>query len=128
MSSRISRRSIADGFTLIELQVAVALLGIIAAISVSFMWIHRRRSFDAQALTDLRNIAAGEEPYFVDNREYVSVSCPKGGTLCSITLPGVATKSVAATVNITAIQAAPNSPATFSGIATAGQTGTGKEF
>lgn len=60
------------GFTLVELLVVVAILGILAAIAIPQFNVYRQKGFDARAVTDLRNAATSEEAYFSSNSTYTS--------------------------------------------------------
>jgi len=86
------------GFTLIELLVVIAIIGILAAIAIPQFAEYRARGFDARARSDLRNVATAEEAYFVDNEEYVEVTCDPN---CDETLPGISRVSEGTTVEIT---------------------------
>ena len=59
------------GFTLIELLVVIAVIGILASIAITQYNSYRSRSFNARALSDLRNIMSAQEAYFTDNEEYL---------------------------------------------------------
>jgi type IV pilus assembly protein PilA len=58
------------GFTLIELLVVIIIIGILAAIAIPVFLNQRQKGYDAQAKSDLRNVATGEESYFTDNNAY----------------------------------------------------------
>jgi type IV pilus assembly protein PilA len=58
------------GFTLIELMIVVAIIGILAAIAIPQFAQMRIRSFNAAAESDLRNAMTAQEAYFADNQSY----------------------------------------------------------
>ena len=58
------------GFTLIELLVVIIIIGILAAIAIPTFLNQRKKGYDAQAKSDLRNVATLEETYFTDNNFY----------------------------------------------------------
>jgi type IV pilus assembly protein PilA len=70
------------GFTLIELLVVIAIIGILAAIAIPQFAAYRRRSFESQVKSDLRNLATAEEAYFVNANAYKTCASPcVSGTL-----------------------------------------------
>ncbi len=58
------------GFTLIELLVVIAIIGILVAIAIPQFGGYRRRGFDAQVRTSVRNLVTAQEAYFVDTDTY----------------------------------------------------------
>ena len=62
------------GFTLIELMIVVAIIGILAAIAIPQFSSYRQRAYDASALSSLRVFMTAEETFFIDNNSrYIAV-------------------------------------------------------
>lgn len=59
-----------DGFTLIELLIVVAIIGILAAIAIPQFSQYRQSSYNAAALSDLKNSKVSLEAYFADHQYY----------------------------------------------------------
>ncbi len=70
MLTRIMKKD--EGFTLIELMIVIAIIGILAAIAIPQFSAYRMRSYNAAAEADLRNAATAQEAYFVDNSHYAN--------------------------------------------------------
>jgi len=71
-SSAQSARASNAGFTLLELLVVVAVLGILAAIAIQNFGTYRARSIDASMRSDLRNAAMAMESYYGEFLTYPS--------------------------------------------------------
>lgn len=74
------------GFTLTELMITVAIIGILAAIAVPMFLGQRTKAAQTEAITNLESIRLLEEQYFSENGCYRRV----GGNCTNGTLTGVA--------------------------------------
>ncbi|MGD8386759.1 MAG: prepilin-type N-terminal cleavage/methylation domain-containing protein [Desulfobacteraceae bacterium] len=68
MLSKMRNRE--EGFTLIELMIVIAIIGILAAIAIPQFSAYRARSHNASANADLRNAITTQEAYYVDYQTY----------------------------------------------------------
>ena len=60
----------AKGFSLIELLVVVAIIGLLAVIAIPQFISYRARGIDSQMKGDLKNAALAMESYFAENKTY----------------------------------------------------------
>jgi len=61
-----------EGFTLIEVMIVAAIIAILAAIAIPQLSVHRTKSYNTAAVSDLKNAAIAQEAYYVDNRQYTN--------------------------------------------------------
>jgi type IV pilus assembly protein PilA len=66
----LKRTSSNQGFTLLELIVVVAVLGILVAIAIQQFQLHRARAIDASMRSDLKNAALAMESYYGEFLSY----------------------------------------------------------
>jgi type IV pilus assembly protein PilA len=77
------------GFTLIELMIVIAIIGILAAIAVPQFGFYRKRSYNTAAHSDLKNFTTAQEAYFVDELTYCSSPTALTGSYGAFTSDGV---------------------------------------
>jgi prepilin-type N-terminal cleavage/methylation domain-containing protein len=70
MFTKMMRKN--EGFTLIELMIVIAIIGILAAIAIPQFSAYRTRSYNSAAEADLRNAATAQEAYYVDKQTYTN--------------------------------------------------------
>ncbi len=70
------------GFTLVELLIVVAIIGILAAIAIPQFAAYRTRSYNAASTSDMRNVRTVQESLFADNSSYApSPTTPGTGNI-----------------------------------------------
>ena len=60
----------AKGFSLLELLVVVAIIGLLAAIAIPQFVSYRAHAVDSQMKSDLKNAALAMDSYFAEKKEY----------------------------------------------------------
>ena len=80
------------GFTLVELLVTVAIVGILASLSLSMFEQYRQKAYDSHALNLVHNLRSLSTPMFefIENNSTLS---PPGGVITTSIYPGVISTS-----------------------------------
>jgi prepilin-type N-terminal cleavage/methylation domain-containing protein len=101
------------GFTLVELLIVVAIIGILAAIAIPQFAAYRTRSYNAATTSDLRNVRTSQESFFADNSSYAPAATGTGNILFTYEGATIGTFAVSKNVRMGVITnpAAPTSAA-----------------
>lgn len=75
---QLSRRSFYRGFTLVELMIAVAIIGILASIAYPAYTSHVLKTHRADAQAQMMDIASRQQQFLMANKEYASKATLEG--------------------------------------------------
>jgi type IV pilus assembly protein PilA len=67
MIKKLNKKKNQKGFTLVELLIVIAIIGILAAIAIPQFSAYRVRAYNATALADIKNAYTAGQAYFGDN-------------------------------------------------------------
>jgi type IV pilus assembly protein PilA len=89
-------------FTLIELLIVIAILGVLAAIAIPQFSSYRTRSYNSSARADLRNAITVQEDYYIEQDVYcMTIADLIGATYGLYTSQGVTISVVGVTTGYT---------------------------
>ena len=97
------RKTNNKGFTLIELMIVIAIIGILAAIAIPNFIAYRNKAFCSQAESDANNIAADIADYFAIPTHLTIATADVGFAPAAntFTIVGPADPNVAITITVT---------------------------
>jgi type IV pilus assembly protein PilA len=104
-AARPTTRQTRQGFTLIELLIVVVVLGLLATIAIPRFINTKGKAVVASMRSDLRNLTAAQESYWVENQTYYNGAVPTP-VLAYQPSPGVNITIVSANVSGWSAQAA----------------------
>ncbi|MGV1100360.1 type IV pilin protein [Thiovibrio sp. JS02] len=64
------KKSSQKGFTLVELMIVVAIIGILAAVAIPQFAAYRVKAYNTAAKSDIKNAKTELEAYYADNNDY----------------------------------------------------------
>jgi prepilin-type N-terminal cleavage/methylation domain-containing protein len=96
--ARITTQGYQQGFTLIELLIVVVIIGLLAAIAIPRFVNTKGKAVVAAMRSDLRNLTAAQESYWVENQKYYNGVVP-AAVLPYQSSPGVTVTIVSATAS-----------------------------
>lgn len=91
------------GFTLIELMIVVAIIGILAAVAIPQFSSYRQKAFNSACQSDIRTLKLTQEAFYSDNQNYgVTAASGTGAGAATLGTPTVIANSNGTTTGVVA--------------------------
>ena len=66
----VLKRLLSAGFTLVEIMVVIAIIGILVAVAIPQFAAYRQASYNTSALSDLRNVKTNLDAYYQEHQQF----------------------------------------------------------
>jgi type IV pilus assembly protein PilA len=109
------------GFTLIELMIVVAIIGVLSTIGISNFLKYQKRAKTSEAMTNVAAIVVGEKSYFTEKGSYLHITSPS-----PLAIPGNTRTTCSGNADFDRLGWEPEGPVYFKYVVSADDQGLGR--